>query len=319
MCNMNDFKLTCSNSDMMHGTPSSHLCRLLWVGNSPGGNFKSFPRVLIVVSHCLQGLEWLPKYLDGVDIYNLTIFTKCDKPVTGIPNNTIIKRIPNVGRNDHTFAYAISHLDESYSSLRSGDVVVFLKDDMSSSNIHQIAKWRSLKEMLRIASVTGFSCGMEPTDFENGSVSVFHSTPILRSFSLKIYGMKKDLYTGLGEEIAFQSRFNNLGEWSDDLTLPIYSTNLTPVCYGGVFTASIDSIRRVDESIWKDLTHSLSRGNSIEEGHFAERTWASLLSPPLTKNDIKNIWSMSHEVMRWYGAYMGTLIGLKSKGNMVFS
>ena len=54
----------------------------------------------------------------------------------------------------------------------------------------------------------------------------------------------------------------------DDLTLPIYSKNLTPVCYGGVFTTSVDSIRRVDETTWRDLTNSLARGNSIEEGHF---------------------------------------------------
>ena len=297
----------------MKETSSKDLCRALWVGNAPGGNFKSFSRVIVFVSHCLQGLEWLPTYLKGVDVYNLTIFTKCDKPVTGIPSGTNVIRIPNVGRNDQTFAYAISHLDDWHQTLHSNDVVVFLKDDMSSANIHQIAKWRSLKEMLRIASVNGFSCGMEPTVFENGSVSVFHSTPDLRSFSLKSYGMKKDLYAGLGEEGSFSSKFNNLGEWIDGLALPIYSTNLTPVCYGGVFTASIDRIQRIDQTLWSDLSKSLSRGNSIEEGHFAERTWASLLSPPLTLLETRNIWSMSNNVMKWYGAYMGTLLCLKSR------
>ena len=297
----------------MQGSPNGNLCRALWVGNVPGGSFKSFSRVLVVVSHCLQSLDWLPKFLDGVEIYNLTIFTKCDLPVTGMPSYTGIMRIPNVGRNDHTFAYAISHLNEWHKSLRSSDFVVFLKDDMSLSNIHQIAQWRSLKEMLRIASVSGFSCGMEPTAFENGSVSVYHSTPVLRDFSLSSYGMKKDLYTGLGEDVSFSSKFKNLGEWIDELSIPSYSTNLTPVCYGGVFTASVDSIWKIDESIWRNLSHSLSRGNSIEEGHFAERTWASLLSPPLSEVEILNIWSMSHDVLKWYGAYMGTLINLQPR------
>ena len=136
MWNLNDFTITCSNSDIMQGSPRRNLCRSLWIGNSPGDNYKSIMRVLMIVSHCLQGLERLPKYLDGVDKYNLTIFTKYDIPVTGIPNNTTLIRIPNVGRNDHTFACAISHLNEWQTSLRSGDVVVFLKDDMSSSNIH---------------------------------------------------------------------------------------------------------------------------------------------------------------------------------------
>jgi hypothetical protein len=156
-------------------------------------------------------------------MYNLTIFTKCERPVTGVANNTGVIRIPNVGRNDHTFAYAIAHLDEWHKSLRSSDVVVFLKDDMSTTNIHQIAKWRSLKEILQITSVTGFSCGMEPTMFENGSVSVFHSTPVLRSFSLNDYGKKSEVYKGFSGEVSFLSKFKNLGEWIDELSLPVYS------------------------------------------------------------------------------------------------
>jgi hypothetical protein len=34
-------------------------------------------------------------------------------------------------------------------------------------------------------------------------------------------------------------------------------------------------------SIWKAIEKSLSRGNNIQEGHYAERSWGYLLSTPL--------------------------------------
>ena len=34
-------------------------------------------------------------------------------------------------------------------------------------------------------------------------------------------------------------------------------------------------------SVWKGVEKSLSRGNNIQEGHYAERSWASLLATPL--------------------------------------
>merc|ERR1719203_1244740 len=36
-----------------------------------------------------------------------------------------------------------------------------------------------------------------------------------------------------------------------------------------------------DNSVWKSVEKSLSRGNNIQEGHYAERSWAALLSTPL--------------------------------------
>ena len=40
------------------------------------------------------------------------------------------------------------------------------------------------------------------------------------------------------------------------------------------------------QRVWSRLTSLLSRGNNIEEGHYAERLWAALLSPPLDTHDV---------------------------------
>ena len=59
---------------------------------------------------------------------------------------------------------------------------------------------------------------------------------------------------------------------------------LTPVCYGGNFAAKATQIYP-RKDLWKRMVTSLSRTNDIEEGHFAERAWAGILSYPLNSNE----------------------------------
>ena len=56
---------------------------------------------------------------------------------------------------------------------------------------------------------------------------------------------------------------------------------LWPVCYGGLFGATRTAIHRTSKASWEQLRDSLTRGDNIEEGHYAERSWAGLLAAPL--------------------------------------
>ena len=40
-------------------------------------------------------------------------------------------------------------------------------------------------------------------------------------------------------------------------------------------------MQRIPRDDWSALSTALLRGDNIEEGHFAERLWAALLSPPV--------------------------------------
>ena len=53
------------------------------------------------------------------------------------------------------------------------------------------------------------------------------------------------------------------------------------MCYGGNFAAAKRNIERVGRKSWENLRQSLARADNLEEGHYAERAWAGLLSPPL--------------------------------------
>eukprot|EP00934_Nitzschia_sp_Nitz4_P003020 Nitzschia sp. Nitz4//scaffold108_size72880//56312//57337//NITZ4_005826-RA/size72880-processed-gene-0.42-mRNA-1//1//CDS//3329532702//3010//frame0 len=91
----------------------------------------------------------------------------------------------------------------------------------------------------------------------------------------------------------FKSQYGSLGEWIDALRLeePLMrsaiaashserSDALIPVCYGGIFATTVRQIQQNPAILYKQLMNLLSRADNLEEGHFAERIWAGILSRP---------------------------------------
>jgi hypothetical protein len=236
----------------------------------------------IVVSHCINDLDWLTSFVQGVNgTVNVTVISKCDSPVDGVPENTKIIRLPNVGRCDHSYAYWLAYLNPY------GDeedvAVVFLKDDISYANLHQVGFWRPLRELLEISSVRGFACAIETTKFgineDMVSLSIYHKWDHLATFSLATYARTKAGYLDATKD-TFKSNFTNLGDWADQTSGDaLNSYTIVPVCYGGAFATTASNIKKRDNSVWENIERTLSRGDNIEEGHFAGK-WSrsSLLS-----------------------------------------
>jgi hypothetical protein len=105
-------------------------------------------------------------------------------------------------------------------------------------------------------------------------------------------GLKKYDYREDGSIITvnsnekFPSQFHNLGEWVSSIGIEL-PRPYTPVCYGGSYAVQVSRIQQVPLPIRKRLEDSLSRADNIEEGHFAERTWAALFMPPLNDKEIQ--------------------------------
>ena len=80
----------------------------------------------------------------------------------------------------------------------------------------------------------------------------------------------------------FTSPIRPMGAWLKAMTgVDLGTRGLWPVCYGGNFAAAKRNIERVGRKSWENLRQSLARADNLEEGHYAERAWAGLLSPPL--------------------------------------
>ena len=197
--------------------------------------------------------------------------------------------LPNVGRNDHAFAYYITSVLPTLAPPTEDSIVVFLKDS-ATDNIHQGGEFRrlDLMSMVRLASSeNGFGCGLGVV---HRDTSAYHDTATLSQFNLGLYQKGEVDYDKIKTDkekngtVPFASVYENLGAFYQSLPIPEEEStedDVTPVCYGGIFSASTANIYKREMSVWKSLRTKLERGDNIQEGHYAERIWARLLSTPL--------------------------------------
>ena len=98
-----------------------------------------------------------------------------------------------------------------------------------------------------------------------------------------------------------------MAAWLRDMGISLPKP-LTPVCYGGIFAVKRSQIAQVPRQIWRNMERSLSRGDNIEEGHFAERTWAGLLHPRLSLEVMDLLIGVSRDVFHVHEGMRGALM-----------
>jgi len=294
----------------------SEMNRALWEGDTilrGDEHRKKVKRIRMVLSYCDEQLDWVYDFVGDIPIYSITIYSKCgrnDIYKYGLADRLVaitnVVRWKNVGRCDHSFAHWI---ESNMADIHRLDQIAFLKGLRENTNQKGLSL-RSLGDMLEISQEKGFGCGMAPSYDDTatahfpGSKSIYHYTPLLYQFNMTHYSrLERD------SNNDFTSPHEDLGTWirslGTELPFPI-----TPVCYGGTFVASGASIRTKDSSFWSRLEQSLSRGNNIEEGHFAERTWAGLLSKPLRSDQISALTAYTTyiDTKEMFLYYMGMLV-----------
>lgn len=241
-------------------------------------------KLSIVISHCDKSIDWIPSYI-GEGIYgvtDITIVTKCKNKVEGIEslktigsNITVTEvELDNVGRCDHSFAHWIENNVQNTDEETDGkDLVLFMKD---SDRLLPVS--RTFEESFTIASTTGFACFRKP--FGNGwSWKKYIPLTLHRKSQLDLFQMSSYNRTGLESGKDFKSSFRTLGDFRKAMGIIYPEAPLVPVCYGGMFMTQKRGLLKQPQEVWSNLTEGLSRGNNIEEGHFVERLWATLVSP----------------------------------------
>ena len=296
------------------------LCAGIWQGIHPIVQAsKLLVSTHIVVAHCEASLSWLSDDIQRltetnpyISITNVFVYTKCGTNPTDAPPGAILKRLSNVGRCDHTYAYHMARLSKN-NSKSDPDVVVFLKD---STIIHQQAKPNTLHLMiLQAAGDVGFACGRTPSTkskmFQRyGSLSIWHHTDTLLKLRKLTYTNPATVYRHQTQQREpFAASTQNLKKWFEtSLALSPPVRKIIPVCYGGVFATSTRSIRRHKSHLFDDIVASLARGDNIQESHYAERLWAYLLTAPFDNATLEKIVSVSSGFISKYDSgLLGTL------------
>ena len=311
----------CSNSNNLPAASQSvrkcthvdskedEVCGGLWHATQytgmPSNVTLSQKKIHIIVSHCMSSLDWFPKYTEGFNITSIQIISKCGEEVKGAPDGVVVHVLPNVGRCDHSFVYFITTIyPKIFAGKHRESIAVFLKDQFSTSN-HHGSQLRSFKSLVSLASSSnGFGCLSEKYLRRLPRASAYHDKHALLKFHLSRY---RNNYEGGSNSVPFKSSYANLGEYLESLNA-IPSQDVVPVCYGGVFAASVENIYKINIKVWIKMEDTLTRGDNIEEGHFAERSWAALLASPLEGFQAEALKNYSSSFINGGGIFSGILI-----------
>ena len=254
---------------------------------SRGQNIK----VSIVISHCAKPISWIPSYMKDVkfEVSDVVVYSKCGNDVEGVDvleasfgKSVIIKRLPNVGRCDHTYS---NWIHENYSRVQkeilessekkgsstNNDLIFFVKD-----NEYKKRNYRPFRVLVATALDSGFACVLVDRRKQKGPVgSELHDKKTLETFVITEYK-----HFDRDENSSFNSNHRNLGGWRHNIGLKFPDSEYVRVCYGGSFLTRKEGLLSQPEDAWVNLTASLSRADNLAEGHYAERSWASIVAPP---------------------------------------
>jgi UDP-galactopyranose mutase len=259
-------------------------------------------KIIIVISHCDQSLHWVTDISSDFKelISKVVVFTKCGQEVVGAPSGAQIIVLPNIGREGHTYAHWLNNYFpiEPHTTFVKEEIIVFLRD--SSHKVDHASKHR-FGDMLSLAVLNGF--GWLRTEI--GVPSLVFNYAELREFKFATKtSIRSSGRPDYGANIPFHNdEYSNLGDWVDKLQISSINSNknLVTGCFGGYFAVSSTQVSKQPKSVWKVIEESLSRGDNIVEGHYAERLWGCLLSKPFSDETADAIWRMnpSFEIELW--------------------
>ena len=287
-------------------------------------NVETLKTIEIAVAFCKADLDWIRNVvkheLPTHSNIKITILSKCgnDNDVSsffnGIPNVSLdLVKLPNKGGCDLAYAHFINrYMIRENAQTAASSVILFLKDTpRTNKNCHQRGTYREIKKMVEVSSHGHFICGVKPECM----MSSFHDTRILKSFA-------KESYVRHGDDEKSASDFNpekykNLGDFvARELDWSFPNNQVAEVCYGGTFAvpASRFFVDERSRSNFERIEQILMEGPSMSVvEHFAERLWGSLLSNPLSQNEIEAILGLRQMIDTEQGRYMGTLMSYSTE------
>ena len=248
----------------------------------------------LVIAHCAQDLSWVAEDVERlrttcehgrIDVVSIHVYSKCGNAIHGLPPWAVVTWMNNVGRNDHIMA---RHLANNVPR----PLTIFVKDSYYANR--RTSHEHNHVDMCQFSNAAlrngiGMGCGMHPRHWvtRNGryaSGSAWHAVDDLVQFQIDSYRPFSD---GPGaSKVPFQSPNRPLNNWLEQLHVVPHDKlrkifkpgRLVPVCYGGQFAVKRENVERVSREGWDNLAKSLVRGDNVEEGHFAERSWGALLT-----------------------------------------
>ena len=211
-----------------------------------------------IITRYNEKIDWIEYIIDFVD--QIIIFNKGSnndifkKYIP--PPKIVIKQLPNIGRIDHTLAHYIL---ENWETLP--DTIISLP----ASILMCVAKGQYLNAMRKRFNVV--------KERYNGFFSPrFHKVnPDIYNYTIDNY--QAEGYCNRNNNPFIKSEYPDFRAWKSAI---IDDRPIRYIGMRGMFIVSKENILHIDKKIYERLLESLSVGDNIENGHFAERIWAHL-------------------------------------------
>jgi len=213
--------------------------------------------VVAVITRYNEYIDWVRYIINDVDL--IYIYNKGENSNffqhLEINDKMVIINLPNIGRIDHTLAY---HILEHWDNLP--DTIISLPGSIMMCE----------KKGYYLSSI------MKRSKFIGSRYSGFYG-PRFHKVSPK-FNYSIDNYQAEGICNRNNNKFIK-SEYPDFQAWKLALVDDRPIHYiamRGMFAVSKENITHIDKKIYQNLLESLSVGDNIENGHFAERIWAHL-------------------------------------------
>jgi hypothetical protein len=217
------------------------------------------PGAEVVIAHYAEDMSWISA--EPFDALHLTCYNKGPHGFSAPPHPYLaVKKLPNVGRCDHTYLH---HILDRYDSL--ADVTIFLPG--SCTDPHKKGHTDALVRKCLLTRDSVFHGPMERdvlSDFRDFQLDDWVATNKANS-------------ARNAESKLLPCPIRPFGSW--------YQTNFPDVppikafCFYGILAVSKEHIRQHPRERYQRMIRYLDHHSNPEAGHYMERAWGALFYP----------------------------------------
>jgi len=216
-------------------------------------------KVACIITRYRETIDWIEYIAPKVDIFyiynkgdDIALFKKVNPEL-----NKKIKIIPspNIGRIDHTIAY---HIVNNWDTLE--DIIISLP----ASILMCYAKGSYLSGIFKRIEIT--------RERYRGFFSP-RFNKVGPKFNYSIDNYRAEGVCNRNENPFIKSEYPDFQAWKKAI---VDDRPMRYVSMRGMFVVCKENINYIKKSIYENILESLSVGDNIENGHFAERIWAHL-------------------------------------------
>jgi len=212
----------------------------------------------IVIARYNENLEWIKE--EPFNRHPIIVYNKSDNENFSKNNVKKIVKLPNIGRELHSYFY---HIIKNYDNL--SDVTIFLPGSAELENKFERSK--NIVKTVEKTNNTVFSC-IKDDDFVENSYDFEINDYLSTNENNKM--LNKDTSMKLSETRPY-------GKWYNS-TFTDKEKN-TCISYNSIIAISRENILQKPKSYYEKLMKEVDDHQNPEVGHYLERSWYAIFYP----------------------------------------